>query len=867
MIPGSSGRIVTFYSYKGGTGRSMALANVAWVLASSGSRVLVVDWDLEAPGLHRYFRPFLADKELVRDESEGVIDFVIRFAQQVATPHSGELRDEKWVEKHADVRTWGKQLLWPNGEDAITRLGGYIHFIPSGRQGAAYARRVNSFDWSSFYQKFKGGAFIDAMRRSMAANYDWVLIDSRTGVSDTSGICTMQLPDTLVVCFTLNFQNIEGAAAVAQSAREGRPGGLRILPLPTRLDGQEDKLLQSMLKYARSLFDDMLDRDLDPGAYWRSMGIPYFARYAYSEKLAPFEEQLSDTTSTLPAFERLTSQITRKPARLEPLPEPHRAEALREFEQMPVVEDEAESPTAAVATPAVAAVKVEGVPLLLRRGWYWARLNTGTAFLSLVVAAMVGYQLYRSDGTVAPIAADAIPSLIGDAQKAASDGRRGDAALLIAEAAGRLDAAAIVGPSVEPGRQIYEALLRLDPLVIESGPRQVVQFSPDGQWLATTASGRETTLFRFPPQSKQPGTPAGYSVAAFSPDSRYLASAGRNGSLNVVDVMTGRRIWQWENLDPDSAWVTAVAFSPSGNMLAAGTDTGVIVVAEVEPWKELRAIQHRGPVDFLEFSSDSLYLATGGRKHDRVTWWAPRSKDAEKPVESFGPHEGGVAAMAFVPGRSDARARRMVTASRTGTIRLWTQTESLPETKEFGLRGTVLGLSPDGNFLATAIGPDAEVLDRGPAEVATVWRIQPGIESRGAVPLGSRLDALAFSRDGQVLVTGSARGVVARWRWESAALISSNEAAGHVTQIATSPDGRFIAFASDQGVWLMLPRAESARATEATLSAALAKALACTQTDRTQLSAEDWARYFGDEPLRFTCGAQSGPSGSTGANF
>ncbi|MBA2305488.1 MAG: ParA family protein [Acidobacteria bacterium] len=62
------GRIITFYSYKGGTGRSMAVANVAWVLALNGYRVLVIDWDLEAPGIHRYFHPFLADKELLSTE-------------------------------------------------------------------------------------------------------------------------------------------------------------------------------------------------------------------------------------------------------------------------------------------------------------------------------------------------------------------------------------------------------------------------------------------------------------------------------------------------------------------------------------------------------------------------------------------------------------------------------------------------------------------------------------------------------------------------------------------------------------------------------------------------------------------------------
>ena len=34
------GRIVTFYSYKGGTGRTMTLANIAWILAAAGRRLL-----------------------------------------------------------------------------------------------------------------------------------------------------------------------------------------------------------------------------------------------------------------------------------------------------------------------------------------------------------------------------------------------------------------------------------------------------------------------------------------------------------------------------------------------------------------------------------------------------------------------------------------------------------------------------------------------------------------------------------------------------------------------------------------------------------------------------------------------------------
>jgi Mrp family chromosome partitioning ATPase len=72
------GRIVTFYSYKGGTGRSMAVANLAWILATNGKRVLLIDWDLEAPGLHRYLHPFMDDKEFA--DSPGLIDNFVDFA-------------------------------------------------------------------------------------------------------------------------------------------------------------------------------------------------------------------------------------------------------------------------------------------------------------------------------------------------------------------------------------------------------------------------------------------------------------------------------------------------------------------------------------------------------------------------------------------------------------------------------------------------------------------------------------------------------------------------------------------------------------------------------------------------------------------
>jgi MinD-like ATPase involved in chromosome partitioning or flagellar assembly len=80
-ITDSAGRIVTFYSYKGGVGRSMALANIAVILARDfGLRVVAIDWDLEAPGLNRYFE--IPDAEV----GPGIIDYFTRYKQMLAQP-------------------------------------------------------------------------------------------------------------------------------------------------------------------------------------------------------------------------------------------------------------------------------------------------------------------------------------------------------------------------------------------------------------------------------------------------------------------------------------------------------------------------------------------------------------------------------------------------------------------------------------------------------------------------------------------------------------------------------------------------------------------------------------------------------------
>jgi hypothetical protein len=183
-----AGSIVTFYSYKGGAGRSMAVANVAWILASKGLRVLAVDWDLEAPGLHRYFHPFLPDADLT--VSPGVIDLVWRFAEATI---DAEAPDEPgWHDELARISPYAISIEY-GFPDA-----GTIDFVPAGRQDAAYSSLVSQFDWNNFYDRLGGGGFLEALKRNLRERYDYVLVDSRTGLSDTAGICTEQLPDILV---------------------------------------------------------------------------------------------------------------------------------------------------------------------------------------------------------------------------------------------------------------------------------------------------------------------------------------------------------------------------------------------------------------------------------------------------------------------------------------------------------------------------------------------------------------------------------------------------------------------------------------------------------------------------------------------
>ena len=241
MNDSSQARFITFYSYKGGTGRTMAMANVGWILASAGKNVLMIDWDFEAPGLHRYLHPFLRDPDLA--ESDGLIDFLLRFSASAVASGDGKApSDPNWFRSYANLAQYAYSVDYPF--KTTDGKKGSLDFVPAGRQDETYSVRINGFDWDRFYTAFGGGIFLEAVKEKLRTEYDYVLIDSRTGVADTAGVCTVQMPDDLVVCFTLNRQSILGSSAVARSAfaqrnRSTKGTSLRIWPVPTRIEDAE----------------------------------------------------------------------------------------------------------------------------------------------------------------------------------------------------------------------------------------------------------------------------------------------------------------------------------------------------------------------------------------------------------------------------------------------------------------------------------------------------------------------------------------------------------------------------------------------------------------------------------------------------
>lgn len=225
--------IFTFYSYKGGVGRSMAVMNVAYTLAGRGRHVLVVDMDLEAPGLSGFLQ---RSQELAEPEAAHPKDILTFIGDAIASLKSGgeveqvaktlpplsnylrSVAKDKLEPLHPKIGTLGRLdvLGIDVDRDYLARLA-QLGLEDASRDDLVALSRLMHFYFKAqvFSHRPLG---VEDFEPAFETHYDYVLVDSRTGITEIGGLCVGPLADRLVVITGLNDQNVNGTLAFLKEA-------------------------------------------------------------------------------------------------------------------------------------------------------------------------------------------------------------------------------------------------------------------------------------------------------------------------------------------------------------------------------------------------------------------------------------------------------------------------------------------------------------------------------------------------------------------------------------------------------------------------------------------------------------------------
>jgi hypothetical protein len=213
---------IAFYSYKGGVGRSLLLANTARFLATLGRGVVALDFDFEAPGLHYKLgaEPALSRRPAL---SGGAVPYLVATANGASSPPPLK---EHIVPLAVPPGNEGWLTLMPAGPapqpkywTALKELGEKLHLAdPSGRGVMA---------------------LLDLQARIAAElNPDYLLIDARTGITELGGLSTTILADSVVCMFAANQESLDGTVTVAEALkaakRPKKKRPIRVVPVLAR---------------------------------------------------------------------------------------------------------------------------------------------------------------------------------------------------------------------------------------------------------------------------------------------------------------------------------------------------------------------------------------------------------------------------------------------------------------------------------------------------------------------------------------------------------------------------------------------------------------------------------------------------------
>jgi len=205
-------KTITFYSYKGGVGRSLALANIATRLAEFGRKVCLLDFDLEAPGLHYKFSSHFNSLNI----KKGIVDYIYEFSNTGNLP--------------ATISEYSYSFYSSQAKANIT-------IIPAGGINSSdYWRKLSSINWYELlYESPSGLSFLLDLKEKIRNEIspDFLLIDSRTGISEMSGITLSLLADEVVVVAANNKENLDGAKKIIKSISDPNNSVIGVAPKVT----------------------------------------------------------------------------------------------------------------------------------------------------------------------------------------------------------------------------------------------------------------------------------------------------------------------------------------------------------------------------------------------------------------------------------------------------------------------------------------------------------------------------------------------------------------------------------------------------------------------------------------------------------
>ncbi|MBS0018210.1 MAG: AAA family ATPase [Arthrospira sp. SH-MAG29] len=185
-------RTVTFYSFKGGVGRTTALIHVAWILAMRGRKVVAVDLDLEAPGLSTAF-------SLNPLPEFGIVDYFY---------------ERSYLPEGLETNVLITKIF---GEVTIPNATGRLFIVPAGSLSLDYISKVDDLRATTILDN--GETLWSMFSREIEEQLkpDVILVDSRTGINEWGALSLLQAADEAIIFLFPNEQNRQGIDLLLKS--------------------------------------------------------------------------------------------------------------------------------------------------------------------------------------------------------------------------------------------------------------------------------------------------------------------------------------------------------------------------------------------------------------------------------------------------------------------------------------------------------------------------------------------------------------------------------------------------------------------------------------------------------------------------